>query len=360
MLADQSASRFSVGIPALVEDLSADAEARGWAGSVADLVRAARLKHDLALARASEDRFEEASQLADGVIRIYRSLARRRPARFEPELATTLIASGLWSSRLKRGQQAAAALTEAVALHRTLLDRGGLPRPMRQLRLRVGLAVALTNLGSALSELGQHVAATEAAEESVQVLRGLYDHSPLYRLLSRQDPLGFERCLAGALNNLGLILAERGDRDRAWQTARDTAELYRRLAAEAPVAFEAELARALHNLGLAAAEIGDAPGALGATREAVYLHRSLLGIDRADYCLHLGRALGSFARVRAALGIELAEAYTAAEEAVLIHEELAALRPKVFSADLHSAYLISCEVRAALAEQPATPPDQQP
>jgi tetratricopeptide (TPR) repeat protein len=331
-----------------VEDLSADAEARGWAGSDSDLVRAARLKYDLALARANGDRFEDACQLADGVIRIYRSLAERRPARFGPELATTLIASGLWSSRLKRGQRAVGALTEAVALHRGLLDRSARLRPMRRLRLRVGLAVALTNLGAALSELGEHEPATEAAEEAVQVLGGLYSSSRLYRLLSRQDPLSFERCLAGALNNLGLILAERGDRDRAWLTARDTVELYRRLAAQAPVAFEGELARSLHNLGVVAAEVGDASSALRATREAVSLHRSLLGIDRADYCLHLGRALCSFARVRAALGVELDQANTAVQEAVVIHEELAALHPKVYSADLHSAYLVSCEVRAAL------------
>jgi tetratricopeptide (TPR) repeat protein len=360
--ADESTRGFSIGIAALVKDLSVGDEGIGdepkdWAGSASDLARAARLRQELAVAKARAEHFEDACQLAEGAVRIYRRLSRRELTRYQPEMATTLTAWGLWSSRLGRREHAVAALSEAVTLHRELLQRAGSLRPMRRLRLRVGLAVALSNLGSARSELGEHDAATFAAEEAVRVLRALRSDSPLYRLFARQDPLNFERCLACALNNLGVILAERGHQVRAWELTEETAELYRRLAAEAPVLFEAELARVLHNLGMTAAEIGRTAVALSATREAVYLHRSLLRTERADYRQHLGRALCSFARVRAAYGTELAEALAAAEEAVLVHEQLTEQRPQAFSGDLHVAYRTASSVRAALARRPVGQPE---
>jgi tetratricopeptide (TPR) repeat protein len=179
-------------------------------------------------------------------------------------------------------------------------------------------------------------------------------HSRLYRLLSRQNPFGLQHCLAGALNNLGVILAERGHRVRAWELADQTARRYRELAEQAPVLFEPELARALHNLGAAAAEVGRTDAALAATRESVHLHRVALGEQLDDYRQHLGRALCSFARVRATCGVELGEALAAAEEAVTLHEGLTARRPGAFSADLHVAYRTTTAVRDALARRDGT------
>ena len=348
MLADPPTRGFSVGRAALLEDLDSPARLRGWAGSASDLARAARLKQQLAVAFARSGQLDEACQRAGGAVGIYRRLCVHKPAKYQEELATTLTALGLWSSRLGQHNDAATALSDSVELHRTLLDRSGVLRPMRRLRLRVGFAVALSNLGSVYSELGEHKRATSAAEEAVRLLHALYQDSPLYRMLSRQDPLGFDRCLAGAMNNLGVILAERGHLTRAMELAEQTTELYRRLAAEAPALFEAELGRALHNLGTTAAEVGQTDTALAATREGVHLHRSMLCADRSDHRKHLGRALCSFAAVRAGLGIELAEALAAAEEAVATCEPLAEEQPRAFSGDLHVAYRTVSSVRAAL------------
>jgi tetratricopeptide (TPR) repeat protein len=360
VLAEESTRGFSLGLAALVEDLGADTEPANWVGSESDLARAARLKQSLAMAKARAERLDEACQLAEGTADIYRRLTERRAARYQPELAMTLIAVGLWSTRLGRGDRAVSALSEAVDLHRELLATAGALRPMRRLRLRVGLAVGLSNLGSALSAQGSHEAATSAGEEAVLRLRELHSGSRLYRLLARQHPLSFEQCLACALNNLGVTHAERGHRVRAWELAEETTALYRRLAAQAPVRFEAELARALHNLGTTAAEVGRIPVALAATREAVYLHRSVLRTESADYRQHLGRALSAFARVRAARGTELTEALAAAEEAVRLHEKLTEQCPRTFSADLHVAYHTASSVRAALARHTGDlgpPPD---
>jgi tetratricopeptide (TPR) repeat protein len=350
---------FNLGMAALVEDLGVEHAPKGWAGSACDLARAARLKQLLAVQQARRGCLEEACDSVEGVVRIYRRLARPAPDRHQPELALALSAWGLWSSRLGRREHAAAALSDAVSLYRELLARHSRLRVMHRIRLRVGLAVALSNLAIARSELGQHNAASAAAEESIAILRRLHAHNPLYRMLVRANPVGFEHCLAAALNNFGLVLAASGQPKPACELAVQTVECYRALAGMAPVVFESELARALHNLGLAAAEVGRMDIALAASQESVYLHRFLVEADEVGHRQRLGQALCAFALVRAACGRELADARTAAEEAVTLAEALAEACPQAFSGDLHAAYRTASQVRAALG-QGASGSDESP
>ncbi|MBO0849168.1 MAG: tetratricopeptide repeat protein, partial [Pseudonocardia sp.] len=311
----------------------------------------------LALRQARAGRLGQACLTVEGVVRIYRGLATDEPARYRPELAIALSCWGLWASRRGQREQAAAMLTDAVALYRELLARCGRLRAMRRIQLSVGLAVALSNLGLARSDLGEHAEAASVAEESVLILRGLRRRNPLYRMLARNDPTAFEHCLATTVNNLGLVLAEQGRTNVACRLAEEVAAIYRRLAAMAPVVYESELARALHNLGVAAAEVGRLDTALAATQEAVYLHRCLGTTDPVGQRQYLGQALCAFAMVRVACGRDLDEALTAAEEAVGLHEELTADHPQAFSGDLHAAYRAVSQVRAALGPQPTSPPD---
>src|SRR5262249_23826772 len=215
----------NIGIAALQEDLGGQPTERGWAGSASDLGRAARLKQTLAVQQARAGALEEADQTIEGAVRIYRRLGRLEPARYHPELAIALSAWGLWASRLGRRERAAAALSDAVALYRGLLAASGRGRVMLRVRLRVGLAVAPSNLGLARRDLGEHGVAREAAEESVRILRRLRARNPMYRALARADPTGFEHCLATALNNLGLVLAEIGERADACRLAEETAAI---------------------------------------------------------------------------------------------------------------------------------------
>lgn len=347
---------FSIGVAALLEDLGVDRRPDEWAGSPPDLARAARLKQTLAAGQARAGHLEQACSTVEGVARIYRRLGAPEPARYHPELALALTAWGLWSSRLARWNEATLELSEAVELYRELLARAAPLRVMHRIRLWSGLAVALSNLGAALSESGRHPEATEAAEESVAVLRRLRARNPVYRMLARSNPVAFEHGLAAALNNLGLVLAARGHREQACELAASTVASYRRLADLAPVVFESELARALHNLGLAADEVGRPDTALAATREAVRRHRELLLPQRTDQRQDLARALCAFARVRAGLPAELAEALEAATDAVDLLEQLADTRPDTVTGDLHVAYQTASLLRAAL-EAPSPGPD---
>jgi tetratricopeptide (TPR) repeat protein len=361
VLEERPTRGFSIGMAALLEDLAAEPASpderagRGWAGSASDLARAARLKQTLAVRQARAGRLGRACLTVEGVVRIYRGLARHEPARYRPELAIALSCWGLWASRRGQREQAAATLADAVALYRELLARCGRLRAMRRIQLSVGLAVALSNLGLAHFDLGEHRAAAGAAEESVLILRGLRRHNLLYRMLARNDPTAFEHCLAAAVNNLGLVLAGQGQINAACRLAEEAADIYRRLAGMAPVVYESELARALHNLGVVAAEAGRLNAALAATQEAVYLHRCLGMTDPVGHRQYLGQALCAFAMVRVACGRDLTEALAAAEEAVGLHEGLTADHPQAFSGDLHAAYRAVAQVRAAL--HPGSPSD---
>ncbi|GAA5171686.1 hypothetical protein GCM10023321_70530 [Pseudonocardia eucalypti] len=357
MLEVRAGRRFTVGLAALNRDLgrAGDGSDGGappdeWAGSAADLARAARLKQTLAMEQARAGRLADACRTVEGVVRVYRRLAETSPERFRPELAHARSAWGLWASRRGETAASAEALAEAVELYRQMLASAGRLRAMHRIRLSVGLAVALTNLGVVRSELGDHLAAGDAAEESVRILRRLHARNPLYRLLARQDPTGFAHCLAASVSNLGVVCAERGRLGQACELAEETVAIFRQLAAIAPVVYESMLARALHNLGLASAQVGRLDTALAATQEAVYLYRCLVPADPKGHRHDLARALCAFARVRVACQHELAEALAAAEEAVLLLEELTAGCPQAFSGDLHASYRTAGLVRRALEE----------
>jgi tetratricopeptide (TPR) repeat protein len=71
--------------------------------------------------------------------------------------------------------------------------------------------MSLNNLGNRLSELGRREEALQAAEEAVEIRRGLAE--------TRPDALLPD--LAGSLNNLGNRLSELGRREEALQAAEE-------------------------------------------------------------------------------------------------------------------------------------------
>ncbi len=341
---------LGVGLAALTHDLSGTGSRDDWAGSPTDMARAARLRQRRSTRLMRAGRFTEAAEDAAGVVRIYRRLALGEQ-RYRDELALALTARGFCAARAGCPEQAETALLDAVRLYRTLLaGRGRLraPRALRGIRLRVGLATALSNLGLAHADLGEPARAVRAGEEAVRVLRRLRARSPLYRLLALRDRAGSAHSLASALSNLGVLLTAQGDRRRAWELADEATRILRRLTASDPATFGPELGVALHNLGLVAAELGRHRDAMAATEEAVRLHRGLARRGPAHDDAHLGRSLCSFAVVRTACRLQLDEALAAAREAVVIHERLAERQPQIFSADLCDAYQAVSRVRAAL------------
>ena len=71
-----------------------------------------------------------------------------------------------------------------------------------------------------------------------------------------------------ALNNLATSLSEVGQREAALAPAKEAADLYRELAAKAPDAYRPDLASALNNLANRLSEVGQREAALAPAQEA--------------------------------------------------------------------------------------------
>src|SRR5207253_1389854 len=107
-------------------------------------------------------------------------------ARVADDLATRLSAVG-------RRQDALARAHEAVALYRTLAERN-------PAAFQPNLAMCLTNLATMLSAVGRRSDALDAAQEAVA----------LYRTLTECKPDAFQSDLPAALNNLASRLSDVG------------------------------------------------------------------------------------------------------------------------------------------------------
>ena len=120
-------------------------------------------------------------------------------------------------------------------------------------------AAALNNLGSMLSDLGDREGALDAARES----------SEIYRKLAEAHPEAFLPNLAASLSNLGNRLSDLGDREGALDAARESSEIYRKLAEAHPEAFLPDVATSPNNLGNIPSKTGARDRALDCFREVV-------------------------------------------------------------------------------------------
>jgi hypothetical protein len=149
--------------------------------------------------------------------------------------------------------------------------------------------MVLNNLGIRLAGLGRHDDALAAAEEAVQLYRGLAADNP-----------GYLPDLAKVLNNLGIRLAEVDRRGDGLAAAEEAVQLYRGLAADNP-GYLPDLATALTNLGIRLAEVDRRGDGLAAAEEAVQLYRGLAA-DNPGHLPDLAAATGRLGRLRAERG----------------------------------------------------------
>ncbi len=182
-------------------------------------------------------------------------------------------------------------------------------------------------LGWRLGNAGLHQQALAPTEEATGIYRGLVEVNPAAYLPD----------LALSLNNLGIWLSELGRREEALAPAEEATGIYRGLVEVNPAAYLPDLARSLNNLGAMLSGLGRREEALAPTEEAVTIRRRLVEVNPAPYLPDLARGLGGFAWVRATVGLELADALTAVQEAIVIYQRLAEEIPDAFGGDLLSA-----------------------
>ena len=230
-----------------------------------DVQKSARFTN-LSVARASVGDNAGALEAIREAVEICRRLAAASPARYEPDLAGSLINLSNGLSAVGDAPAALEASREAVEIFRRLAAAS-------PARYEPELASSLNNLSIRLSEGGDAPAALEAIREAVEIRRRLAEASPTR----------YGQDLASSLNSLSNRLVAVGDAPAALEAIRETLELYRRLAAASPARYEPNLAVSLNNLSADLSVVGDTPAALEAVREAVDIFRRLAAASPARY-----------------------------------------------------------------------------
>lgn len=206
---------------------------------------------NMGAALAQLDRAPEALDMTQKAVKVYRTLARSDPAKYEHWLARYLGNLGGDLSDVGRLTQALQATREAVELFRKLSSSNPLVYVP-------DFASALINLAVDLAGVGRRAEALETAREAIS----------LYRRLTEHNGPGFERDLARGLHNLAPILAEDGRPGEAITAIEEAVAIYRKLMAAYPTAFRRALAESLLVFGRILSLQGRNREAGKATREA--------------------------------------------------------------------------------------------
>lgn len=231
------------------------------------------------------------------------------------ELAVSLTNLGMALSELGRPDQGRPAAEQAVSLLRRLAGSN----PAAHNAYLPCLASSLNNLGKVLGELGYPVEARAAAQESVR------HYTDLAQAGSTTD-VGPQ---AIAVDNLACRLSEMDRHQAALPFAREAVELFRELAATNPSAHVPDLAISLDNLGLTLCELQRPAHGLPYIEEAEILNRQLVEINPAAHEPHLAISLNNLGIAFSKLGRD-DEALTASEQAVAIYRRLAQRHPAAY------------------------------
>ena len=261
-------------------------------------------------------RGDEALAAISEAMELFRKLAAAHPNAFRPDLAMSLNNLSNQLSEHGRHDEALSAVYEAVNIRRELA--AACPDDFRP-----DLAMSLNNLSSRLSEHGRHDEALAAIYEAVNIRREL----------AAARPDAFRFSLAKSLNSLADRLSEHGRSDEAFAAISEAVKLYRELAAAHPDAFRPNLANSLNSLSYQLSERGRYDEALAAISEAVKLYRDLATARPDAFGPNLAMSLTNLSYQLSGHGRH-DEALAAAKEAARLYRELAAARPDASRPDL--------------------------
>jgi tetratricopeptide (TPR) repeat protein len=213
---------------------------------------------------------EEAIATARQAVEIYKGLADQHPARFKPQLGSSLNNLSNRFGMLGKYIEAVEAGRQTVKIFTDLaLDD---PKAYES-----ELAGSLGTLSNWLSTLNKSDEALSAMRESVEI----------YERLAQQDRT-YERFLAVSLHNLGTQVV---DRDEALRATQRAVEIRRRLANQDHVAYDPDLAESLWNLSYQCLDVRDRSGAVVAIKEAVDIYGAVSATEPRPPCARCDRRL---------------------------------------------------------------------
>ncbi|KAF8342543.1 hypothetical protein F5887DRAFT_350425 [Amanita rubescens] len=283
-----------------------------------DMVRIAMSLNGLSHHLSRLGRWEEALEIIEEAVSIFRKLAADRPDAFLPDLAHSLNTLSNRLSGLGRREESLQMIEESVSvsIHRKLAaDRPDAFLP--------DLAHSLNTLSNCLSDLGRWEQVPEIIEEAMSI----------FRKLAADRPDAFLPDLARSLNTLSNRLSDLGRWEQTLEIIEEAMSIFRKLAADRPDAFLPDLARSLNTLSNRLSGLGRREESLQMIEESVSIHRKLAA-DRPDAFLpDLARSLNTLSNRLSGLG-RREESLQMIEESVSIHRKLAADQPDAFLPDL--------------------------
>jgi tetratricopeptide (TPR) repeat protein len=250
-------------------------------------------------------RRSEALAVTGEVVDLYRRMVAE-----DPDMLGDLPGElDIYSDRLRdvgRHADAEAVYVEIVQIFRDLVATEGEPW------MRLGVVAALINSGGCLSRIGRYDEALARSTEAATLARSLIE----------ADRGEAESSLATALNNASVDLIRLHRYEEAVDAATEAVQIRRRLAASDPADHGPGLAMALNTLAEALSGFGRYAEAVAASAEAFDRYRRIVAAGALDDDGAWADCLETFAAVRLAAGVELAEALRAAEESIAVYERL--------------------------------------
>ncbi|MEE4421881.1 tetratricopeptide repeat protein [Streptomyces bugieae] len=262
---------------------------------------------------AALGRREEALAAITRAVDIHRTLVEQRSDAFLPDLATSLNNQSNHLAALGLLEEALAAITRAVDIRKTVVEQGS-------------DAACLPDLAGSLNNQSIRLAALGLLEEALTAVTRAVG---IHRTLAKQRPDAFLPALAGSLNNQSNRLAALGRREEALVAITRAVDIRKTLAEQRPDAFLPDLASSLNNQSNRLADLGRLEEALTAITRAAETYQTLAEQRPDAFLPDLATSLNNQSNRLAALG-RREEALVAITRAVDIHKPLAEQRPDAF------------------------------
>jgi tetratricopeptide (TPR) repeat protein len=228
--------------------------------------------HDYAFMLQHENRFTEAEEVYEEVIRRLRLTDRDSPGKHDERIAAALSNLGATCHSLRQYEKAEEALSEASQIYSRLAERD--PKTYAG-----GLAMVQTNLGNLYADTARYELSEKAFHEVVDV----------YRKLAAENPASYRGIYGGALIGLAYSYMNRGDFSDARPLLEESLAIMRSL--QRGRGPGEGLARVLGDLGDAYMELRPLPDAEPALQESLGIWRELAAADPQAYSPSLYRML---------------------------------------------------------------------
>jgi tetratricopeptide (TPR) repeat protein len=263
----------------------------------------------------------EQKKFLESVLGYYREFAGENPddERSRARHAQAAARVGMIESRLGRKEESAAANRIARDGFASLAaEFPAVPAYRRD------LALSHNNLGLLLADLGQRAAAEEQVRKALAIREKLAAEFPAVP--------DYRQHLAGSHGNLGLLLAGLGQGAAAQEQYRQALAIFEKLAADFPAVpdYRADIAKSHESLGTVLAGLGQGAAAEEQFRKGLAIQKKLAADFPAvlDYRLGLALSHHNLGTVLAGLG-QRAAAEEQTRKALAIFEKLAAEFPAV-------------------------------